>query len=71
MGKLATYMIVWSLKKMKAVNSEDCYFVTLRSRSLKNRSEKFDFRVLFQGKEKTRKEKALKFFFKGDEKLTT
>ena len=62
MGKLATYMIVWSLKKMKAVNSEDCYFVTLRSRSLKNRSEKFDFRVLFQGKNNKERE-SFKIFF--------
>ena len=56
-----------------SVNSEDCYFVTLRSRSLKNRSEKFDFRVLFQGKNNKERESFKIFFVKesSDEKLTT
>lgn len=55
------------------MNSEDCYFVTLRSRSLKNRSEKFDFRVLFQGKNNKERESFKIFFVKesSDEKLTT
>ena len=76
MSKLATYMIVWSLKKMKAERNV-CEFWRIAISLLWGLDLwKIEVRSLtsesFSREKTTRKEKALKFCFKesSDEKLT-